>query len=88
MPLTPETVVETIVKALVASPDKVAIRQIRGMRTDILEVSVAPGELGPVIGRQGRMAQAIRHVADSIAHRYGRSVRVDFVDPNGRSANR
>lgn len=75
-----EHVVETIVKALVVTPDKVAIRPIRGVRTDILEVSVAPGELGIVIGRNGRMAQAIRIVADAIAHRNGRSVRVDFVD--------
>jgi len=81
-----ERLVETIVKALVPTPEAVSIRSVRGARTDILEVSVAPGELGMVIGRHGRMAQAIRTVADAVSRRNGRAVRVDFVD--GRSPNR
>jgi uncharacterized protein len=52
-------VVETIAKALVDSPDEVAVNEIDG-DTTVLELRVAPQDLGKVIGKQGRTARAIR----------------------------
>jgi predicted RNA-binding protein YlqC (UPF0109 family) len=53
-------VIETIAKALVDSPDEVAVREIDGEVTIVLELTVAPGDLGKVIGKQGRTARAMR----------------------------
>jgi uncharacterized protein len=53
-------VIETIAKALVDSPDEVAVREIDGDQTTVLELKVAPGDLGKVIGKQGRTARAMR----------------------------
>lgn len=53
-------VVETIAKALVDSPDEVAVNEIDGEATTVLELRVAPQDLGKVIGKQGRTARAIR----------------------------
>lgn len=53
-------VVETIAKALVDSPDEVAVNEIDGEATTVLELRVAPQDLGKVIGKQGRTARAMR----------------------------
>jgi len=53
-------VIETIAKALVDSPDEVAVREIDGDQTTVIELKVAPGDLGKVIGKQGRTARAMR----------------------------
>jgi predicted RNA-binding protein YlqC (UPF0109 family) len=53
-------VVETIAKVLVDSPDEVAVNEIDGESTTVLELRVAPQDLGKVIGKQGRTARAMR----------------------------
>ena len=53
-------VVETIAKALVDSPDEVAVNEIDGESATVLELKVAAQDLGKVIGKQGRTARAIR----------------------------
>jgi uncharacterized protein len=53
-------VIETIVKALVDYPDEVAVTEIEGESTTVLELRVAPQDLGKVIGKQGRTARAMR----------------------------
>ena len=53
-------VIETIAKALVDSPDEVAVREVDGDQTTVIELKVAPGDLGKVIGKQGRTARAMR----------------------------
>ena len=53
-------VVETIAKALVDSPDEVAVNEVDGESATVLELKVAPQDLGKVIGKQGRTARAIR----------------------------
>ncbi len=51
---------DLIAKALVDKPEDVRVNQIEGDEATVLELSVAPEDLGKVIGRQGRMARAIR----------------------------
>lgn len=53
-------VVETIAKALVDSPDDVAVTEIDAEAAIVLELRVAPEDLGKVIGKQGRTARAMR----------------------------
>jgi len=53
-------VVETIARALVDHPDQVEVKEIDGEATTVLELRVAPEDLGKVIGKQGRTARAIR----------------------------
>ena len=52
--------VEAIAKALVDRPEEVAVRAIEGEQVTVLELRVAPDDLGKVIGRQGRTAKSIR----------------------------
>ena len=51
-----------IVKALVDSPDQVSVAEIEGGHTLVLELKVAKSDMGKVIGKQGRTAQAIRTI--------------------------
>jgi len=55
-------VIEAIVKALVDSPDEVVVNEIDGDATIVLELRVAPQDLGKVIGKQGRTARAMRTI--------------------------
>lgn len=54
--------VEEIAKALVDEPDKVVVHAVDGEQTTVLELRVAPGDLGKVIGKQGRTARSIRTI--------------------------
>lgn len=52
--------VEAIARALVDHPDQVQVRAVEGEQVTVLELRVAPDDLGKVIGRQGRTAKSIR----------------------------
>jgi predicted RNA-binding protein YlqC (UPF0109 family) len=72
----PATLVEFIVKAIVTDPEAVAVREVDGGR--VLELETAVEDRGRVIGRQGRVAKAMRAVLG--ASRDGENVRLDIVD--------
>jgi uncharacterized protein len=52
--------VEMIAKALVDNPEQVVVAEVEGEQTTVLELRVAPSDLGKVIGKQGRTARCIR----------------------------
>lgn len=54
--------VEMIAKALVDSPDEVNVTEVEGEQTTVVELRVAQSDLGKVIGKQGRTAQAVRTI--------------------------
>ncbi len=54
--------VEQIAKALVDEPEKVSVQAVDGEQVTVLELSVAPDDLGKVIGKQGRTARSIRTI--------------------------
>jgi len=56
------TLVELMAKALVDEPDKVSVEAVEEGETTVLELSVAPGDLGKVIGKQGRTARSMRTI--------------------------
>lgn len=72
---------EFIAKELVDEPDKVHVEQIEDDRGILLELTVAEGDMGRVIGRAGRLARAIRTVVKAAAIRTGQRVQVDIIDP-------
>jgi predicted RNA-binding protein YlqC (UPF0109 family) len=73
-------VTEYLVRELVDDPDAVTVEAVDGRRGPTLEVAVGPGDMGRVIGRRGRMANAIRTVVRAAASKDGTEVDVDFVD--------
>ncbi|MDA3017106.1 MAG: KH domain-containing protein [Actinomycetota bacterium] len=69
-----------IVRSIVDTPDAVKIEPVEDEGKIILEVRVADGDLGRVIGRRGRTAQSIRAVVRAAASRDNAEVDVDFLD--------
>jgi hypothetical protein len=73
-------VVELIAKALAEHPDAVRVTEAEHRSQFVVELFMAPGDLGRVIGRQGRTASAIRLLAALAAERDGQRVSVEFRD--------
>jgi predicted RNA-binding protein YlqC (UPF0109 family) len=73
-------VVEAIAKALAEKPDSVAVSEHEARGQSFIELTMAPGDMGRVIGRQGRTAQAVRTLANLAAEMDGQKVSVDFRD--------
>ena len=71
--------VEVIAKALVDQPDEVSVTEKKECRTIVLELHVADGDMGKVIGKQGRIAKAIRSVVKAAATKEDKKVVVDIV---------
>ena len=72
--------VEVITKALVDSPDEVVVTEREDKKTTVLEVRVAESDMGKVIGKQGRIAKAIRSVVKAAAEKKKKKVVVDIMD--------
>jgi predicted RNA-binding protein YlqC (UPF0109 family) len=71
---------EFLVKALVDEPEAVVVEELEEEGDLIYEISVAEGDLGRVIGKGGRIANAIRTIAKAAAVRIDRRVIVDILD--------
>lgn len=69
----------TVVKPLVSDTSAVTINQVDQGHTILLELKVASEDMGKVIGKQGRRAQAIRAIVKARATRLGKRVVVDIV---------
>ncbi|MCR5656706.1 MAG: KH domain-containing protein [Butyrivibrio sp.] len=72
--------VEVIAKALVENPDEVVVNEKKEGHGIVLELHVAPSDMGKVIGRQGRIAKAIRSVVKAASTRENLKVDVEIVD--------
>ena len=71
--------VEYIVKALVNKPEEVSITETQGETVAIIEIRTAPEDSGKVIGREGRIANAIRTVAKAAAAKQQKRVSVEII---------
>ena len=67
-------------KNLVDDPDAVTVTEVSDEEGKVLELRVAPGDMGKVIGRQGRIAKEIRTIIKTVAQRSGEKVTVEIVD--------
>lgn len=72
--------VEVIAKALVDNPDEVVVTQTEDGNDLRIELKVAPADMGKVIGRQGRIAKAIRSVVKTASTRIDKKVTVEIIE--------
>ena len=70
--------VEVIAKALVDNPDEVVVTETEKEESTVIELKVAPSDMGKVIGKQGRIAKAIRSVVKAAASKEEKKVIVDI----------
>ncbi len=73
-------VVDVVARALAGRPDEVEVDEFDRRDQTIIELTMAPGDLGRVIGRQGRTASAVRTLAAAAGELDGLKVSVDFRD--------
>ena len=72
--------VEFVVKSLVDAPDEVSVNVIEGEKSTIFELKVAQEDVGKVIGKQGRIAKAIRTILSASATRDGKRATLEILD--------
>ena len=71
--------VESIAKALVDHPERVRVTQAAGAQSVVLELRVAPEDMGRVIGKGGRIVDAIRVLVQAAAARRGKRVLLEVI---------
>lgn len=72
--------IEHIAKALVDHPDKVEVKEIAGEKTLIYELRVGSGDLGKVIGKEGRTAKSIRAIISAAAMKQGKRAQLEILE--------
>lgn len=72
--------VELIAQALVDQPEKVVVNQVESEQGTVLELEVAPDDLGKVIGKQGRTARAIRMILNAAGMKLKRRYSLDIKE--------
>lgn len=74
-----KALVETIAKALVDHPDEVRVNAVEKERAIVYELSVHPDDMGKIIGKQGRIAKALRTVVTAASGQTDKRVSVEIV---------
>ncbi len=72
--------IEDIAKALVDIPDDVSVRVVEGEQVTVLELLVAPSDLGKVIGKQGRTARSIRTILGAAGMKLNRRFTLEILE--------
>ncbi len=72
--------IEYIVKNLVDNPDEVSVVEIEGSRTTVYELRVGEGDLGKVIGKEGKTARSIRTILSAAAARQGKRAVLEILE--------
>jgi hypothetical protein len=72
-------ILEYVARFLVDSPDQVRVSTLEGQRAVILQLQVAPEDMGKIIGKSGRVAKALRTLIHAAALREGRSAIVEII---------
>jgi predicted RNA-binding protein YlqC (UPF0109 family) len=75
-------VVEAAARALVDAPDLVSVTESAHRGTTLVELTVGAGDTGKVIGRQGRIAEALRTLVAATAHHHGIRATLEIRDPD------
>ena len=73
-------VIEVCARALVDNPDAVNVTVVEGEKSVIYQLKVAPEDLGKVIGKQGRIAQALRTIVRAAGVKQGKRAMVEILD--------
>ena len=72
-------ILETIILNSVDDKDSVEIKELNGEKSVVFEVKVADGDMGKIIGKQGRLAKSIRTVVKAVANKEQKRVTVEFI---------
>ena len=72
--------IDYIARALVDNPDEVSVSEIEGNQTSVLELKVAKEDLGKVIGKQGRTAQAIRTILSAASSKMKKRTVLEIIE--------
>ncbi len=72
--------VERIVRSLSSEPDAVEIDEIGDGKNVRFEVRASPGDMGRIIGREGRTIKAIRNILFAVGHKHGRRFHLDLIE--------
>jgi predicted RNA-binding protein YlqC (UPF0109 family) len=72
--------ITNILKSLVDNPDKVEVKEVAGDKSIIYELRVGEGDLGKIIGKKGRTAQAIRTVVSAAAMKIGKRTVLEILE--------
>jgi len=72
--------IEYIVKNLVDHPDDVKIEEVEGSRTTVFELRVGQGDLGKVIGKEGKTAKSLRTLLAAVAARQGKRAVLEILE--------
>lgn len=72
--------IEYMVKALVDNPEKVEVKEIAGEKSIIYELKVGEGDLGKVIGKEGRTAKAVRTIITAAAMKKGKRTVLEILE--------
>lgn len=68
-----------IIKHIVDNPDDVSINEVQGERAIVLEIKVAPDDVGKVIGREGRIINALRQIIKAAAGKRNKRVNIELI---------
>ena len=72
-------ILQTIIENLVETPEAIEINQVDGNSSVIFEVKVAEGDMGKIIGKQGRIAKSIRTVMKAVAAKEHKKATIEFI---------
>ena len=72
--------IEQIAKALVDEPDQVSVSQVDGEQSAVLELKVAPNDVGKVIGKQGRTARAMRTLLGAVSMKFHKRFTLEILE--------
>ena len=75
-----KVLIETMVRNLVDEPEFVSVTEIAGMHTSILELKVCKSDIGKVIGKQGRTADALRTILNAVSAKLNKRVFLEITD--------
>ena len=70
----------TIINSLVSDESQVSINEIEGEKSVVFEVKVAGNDMGKVIGKEGRIAKAIRTIMKALGAKENKKVTIEFID--------
>ena len=71
---------EAIIRSLVDDKESISIKETAGEKSDIFEVKVAEKDMGKIIGKEGKIAQAIRTIMKALAAKEQKKVIIEFID--------
>jgi uncharacterized protein len=78
--MNPAELMENVAKALVDNPEKVVVQELKGRNTSVIELRVAKEDVGKIIGKKGRNADALRTILGAAATKQGKTYVLEIID--------